>query len=82
MAPVYIVYHLQMRFAIFKKARADLSPWTHMAGGMINDVLEETPLNKKTETSSVKEVIKIRWKSCNELNEEDARFCKNCGEKL
>ena len=65
-----------------KKAREDLSPWTHMAGGMINDVLDKTPLNKKAETSSVKEIIKIRCKNCSELNDEDAKFCKNCGEKL
>lgn len=65
-----------------KKAREDLSPWTHMAGGMINDVLDETPLNKKAETSSAKEIIKIRCKNCSELNDEDAKFCKNCGEKL
>ena len=55
---------------------------TIAAGGMINDVLDETPLNNKAETSSAKEIIKIRCKNCSELNDEDAKFCKNCGEKL
>lgn len=59
-----------------KKAREDLSPWSSMAGGMINDALEETNIGSK------KEVIKVRCKNCSELNEEDAKFCKNCGEKI
>ncbi|GAB6106628.1 hypothetical protein [Fusibacter bizertensis] len=59
-----------------KKAREDLSPWSSMAGGMINDALEETSIGSK------KEVIKVRCKNCSELNEEDAKFCKNCGEKI
>lgn len=59
-----------------KKAREDLSPWTSMAGGMLKDALDETDLSTK------KEVIKIRCKNCEELNDEDAKYCKNCGEEL
>ncbi len=59
-----------------EKAREDLSPWSSMAGGMLNDALEETNIGSK------KEVIKIRCRNCSELNEEDAKFCKNCGEKI
>ena len=59
-----------------KKAREDLSPWTSMAGGMLKDALDETDLAAK------KDVIKIRCRNCSELNDEDAKFCKNCGESL
>lgn len=59
-----------------EKAREDLSPWSSMAGGMLNDALEETSIGTK------KEVIKVRCRNCSELNDEDAKFCKNCGEKI
>ena len=53
---------------------------------MINDTLEEIDLaksvvnnlsNKKSES-----VIKIRCQTCKALNDEDAKFCKECGEPL
>lgn len=59
-----------------KKAREDLSPWSTMAGGMINDALEETNIG------TTKEVIKVRCRSCSALNDEDAKYCKDCGEKM
>ena len=59
-----------------KKARDDLSPWSSMAGGMMNDVLSETHIGMS------KEVIKIRCQSCASLNDEDAKYCKDCGEKM
>lgn len=59
-----------------KKAREDLSPWTTMAGGMLDDALGETKLG------SGKEVIKVRCRSCSALNDEDAKFCKDCGERM
>ena len=61
-----------------KKAREDLSPWSSMAGGMVNDVLKETNIG----SAGTKEIIKIKCRSCKELNDEDAKFCKNCGETL
>ena len=67
-----------------KKAREDLSPWSTMAGGMINDALEETNIgtNKDVLKEVVKEVIKVRCRSCSALNDYDAKFCKDCGEKM
>jgi ribosomal protein L40E len=60
-----------------KQAREDLKPYSSQVGGMINDALEEIDLKNNS-----KEIIKIRCRSCNVLNEEDARFCKNCGSTL
>lgn len=59
-----------------KKAREDLSPWSSMAGGMIKDAMDETEIHTK------KEIVKVRCRNCSELNDEDAKFCKNCGEKV
>ena len=59
-----------------EKARDDLSPWSSMAGGMIDDALSETQIG------TGKEVIKIRCQSCASLNDEDAKYCKVCGEKM
>ena len=63
-----------------KKAREDLSPWSTMAGGMINDALEETYIGANKEAT--KEVIKVRCRNCSALNDEEAKFCKDCGEKM
>ncbi len=59
-----------------EKARDDLAPWSKMAGGMVNDALDETELKKD------KEVIRVRCRSCGTLNDEEARFCDQCGEPL
>ncbi len=66
-----------------EKARDDLKPFTSAAGGMINDAMENIDLSKiKGEKKEGKEVIKIRCRSCNELNDEDSKFCKSCGERI
>ena len=61
-----------------KKAREDLSPWSSMAGGMVNDVLKETTIG----SAGAKEIIKVKCRGCSELNDEDAKFCKNCGQTI
>lgn len=74
-----------------ERAREDLAPWSKMNGGIINDTLSEvevletltSSLGHQTETvGNVKEIIKIKCQKCSALNDEDASFCKNCGEKL
>lgn len=58
-----------------KKARADLKPFSKQVGGMANDTLEEVNFHHK-------ETIKIRCSNCKHLNDESAKYCNNCGEKL
>ncbi len=61
-----------------EKAREDLKPHTKAMGGMLNDALEEVDAIKPKTT----EVIKIRCPKCHSLNDESAKFCAECGEKL
>lgn len=65
------------------KAREDLNPYASAAGRLINDALEEVDVLKKGGSGGdAEEVIRIRCRECGELNEEDAKFCKNCGKAL
>ena len=60
-----------------KQAREDLKPYSTQVGGILNDVLDEVDLKNNN-----KEIIKIRCKSCRETNDEDAKYCKKCGNVL
>lgn len=76
------------------RAREDLKPWNQMAGGMANDTLQEVGLAKKAEnfldavtnreatTTPPVEAIKIRCRACRALNDEQAKFCDQCGAAL
>ena len=63
-----------------EQAREDLRPFTRQAGGMLNDALEAADL--KEHLPGTKEVIKVRCRSCGELNDEDATYCKKCGSRM
>lgn len=66
-----------------EKARDDLKPYSSAAGGMISDAMENIDLSKiKEKNKGGKELIKIRCRSCGELNDEDSKFCKSCGERI
>jgi ribosomal protein L40E len=73
-----------------RKSRDDPEPWNRMAGGMTNDALSEIGIVKAvkkalTQGSSEpeqREVIKVRCRSCQALNEEQAKFCGQCGAAL
>ena len=59
------------------KAREDLEPYSRMAGGMVKDALDEAEINLKG-----KEKIMIKCRACGKLNEEDSKFCQECGKAL
>jgi len=63
-----------------KKAREDLEPFTRMAGGMVKDALEEADIKLGKDTSE--KVIMIKCRKCEKLNEEDSKFCQECGQSL
>jgi len=63
-----------------EQAREDLKPFARQAGGMLSDALDAADI--KEHLAAAKEVIKVRCRSCGELNDEDATFCKKCGERM
>ncbi len=66
-----------------EKAREDLKPFNEAKGEMINDVISNIDaVDQMTKQHGTKEVIKIKCRSCDSLNDEDARFCKGCGKEL
>lgn len=66
-----------------KKAREDLKPFNEAKGQMINDVISNIEVAEKIiKSNEVKEVIKIKCRNCGILNDEDAKFCKECGREL
>ncbi len=62
------------------KARQELEPYTRMAGGMIKDALEETGL--PTGSKEPEKVVMIKCPTCGHLNEEDSKFCHECGREF
>jgi hypothetical protein len=67
------------------QAREDLEPYSRMAGGMVKDVLEEADVDlgrRHRDPEEEVEAIKVRCRKCRALNDEDARFCDQCGGPL
>lgn len=63
-----------------EQAREDLRPFNEAKGGMINDVVSNIDvIDQFTNPRTAREVIRIKCRSCGALNEEDAKYCKNCG---
>ncbi|MBV9851191.1 MAG: zinc ribbon domain-containing protein [Armatimonadetes bacterium] len=68
-----------------QQAREDLKPYSHMAGGMLDDALSSSPTVQKLvehHDEDGKTVIKIRCPHCRALNDENAKFCSQCGQAL
>ena len=69
-----------------EKARDDLKPYSSAAGGMINDIIENIDIVKEKKASEdnkqILQIVKVRCQSCGELNDEDAKFCKSCGDRI
>ena len=63
-----------------KKAREDLEPYTRMAGGMLKDALDEADISLKK--TPPEKVVMVKCPACGRLNEEDSKFCQECGGKL
>ena len=62
-----------------EKARQELEPYSRMAGGMVKDALDEADVNLG---GKPERVIMIKCGSCGKLNQEDAKFCQECGRKV
>jgi hypothetical protein len=62
-----------------EQARQELEPYSRMAGGMVKDALEEANVNAGARAGRV---VMVKCPSCGRLNEEDSRFCQECGTKI
>ena len=62
-----------------EQARQELEPYSRMAGGMVKDALDQANVNLG---GKPEKVIMIKCPGCGTLNEEDAKFCKECGKKM
>jgi RNA polymerase subunit RPABC4/transcription elongation factor Spt4 len=66
-----------------ERARRDVEPWSRMAGGIVKDALSETGLGPATGEDKAKDpLVKVRCPNCRSLNEENAKFCSQCGSAI
>jgi len=81
-----------------KRARHDLKPWAKMAGGLIDDAVNEvdavrdlTSARRQSagkaaptgaDSAEQKTIVKVRCQKCKNLNDEDAKYCDQCGASL
>ncbi len=70
-------------------ARDDLKPWNQARGGMLDDTLGSSEIvgrlldkNNDKDDAEPREIVRVRCPSCRTLNDEDAKFCDNCGAAL
>ena len=62
-----------------QQAREDLEPYSRMAGGMLKDAVDEAGIDLSREPIKV---IMLKCQSCGGLNQETAKFCQECGNKI
>ena len=65
-----------------EQAREELKPYSRMAGGMVKDVLEEADINLGGGGGEPQKVVVIKCRACGFLNEEDSKFCQECGDRM
>ena len=61
------------------QAKEELEPYSRMAGGMIKDVLDEANVNLGSQSEKI---IMLKCTVCGKLNEDDSKFCQECGNKI
>ena len=61
------------------QARQDLEPYSRMAGGMLKDAADEAGIQLGRHPERV---VMLKCSSCGKLNDEDAKFCQECGKPL
>ena len=61
------------------KAREDLEPYSRMVGGMVHDALDEAKVDLPGQPQRV---VMVKCPACARLNEEDSKYCQECGKSL
>jgi hypothetical protein len=62
-----------------KRARRDLEPYSRMGGGMLKDALDEADVDLGGRSEKV---VMVKCRACGKLNEEDSKFCQECGQGI
>jgi ribosomal protein L40E len=62
------------------RAREDLEPWSRTAGGLVDAALSEVEAVKRI--SGREPQVLVRCLRCKALNDEEARYCDQCGGPL
>jgi hypothetical protein len=62
-----------------KRARKELEPYSRQAGGMVKDALDEAGISLG---GKPEKIIMIKCRACGKLNEEDSKFCQECGKPM
>jgi len=63
-----------------ERARDDLRPYAEMVGGMAKDAVGGGEF--VFGNTEIVEKVKVRCRQCRALNDENARFCDQCGSQL
>ncbi len=63
-----------------EKARDDLEPYARMTGGMLKDALDEADIG--IGRKEPERVVMVKCQACGTLNQEAAKFCQECGQKM
>ena len=70
-----------------EQARKDLEPWSRMGGGVVKDALDEAGVDigqvstqfMRGGASQPQKVVMSKCAHCGKLNDEDSKFCQECG---
>ena len=68
-----------------EQARDDLESFSRMRGGMLKDTLDEADIHlghSNVVVAPPEKVVMIKCRECGKLNEEDSKFCQECGKAL
>lgn len=69
-----------------QQARRDLEPYSRMAGGMIKDAVDESGIEfgggSERQRNEPEKVVMLKCRECGQLNEEDSKFCQECGKPI
>lgn len=63
-----------------EQAAEDLEPWARTGGKLIGDAIAE--IKRDGDNDDDEPEIKVRCHACKALNDEDARFCDQCGAEM
>jgi len=65
-----------------EQARDELEPYSRMVGGMAKDALDEAGVDLGGGSEPPAQVVMIKCRACHKLNEEDSKFCQECGKPI